>query len=101
MWASSFCSCDPSLVQPKHGFFGVVTHDKHFLHSPRPGIKAFQPRQRWILHLKTRRRFSPADLDPSRHDARNVRALPDDKIENLIEPADTAVLAFDSADFHG
>ena len=41
-----------------------------------------------------------ADLDAAGDDPRDVRAVPDDAIEDRVEPADAPVLAFDPAEFH-
>jgi hypothetical protein len=52
------------------------------------------------LDLEAPRRLPPSDFDAAGDDARDVRALFDDPVEDLIEPADAAVLALDAAELH-
>src|SRR4029077_10220188 len=73
---------------------------KHLLHRPRPRVQTLQSRARRILHLKTRRCLSATDFDPAGHDPAHVRASLDDVVEDLIEPAHSTMLAFDSAELH-
>ncbi len=90
----------PGFFEPGFCCSTVFANQKNFLHCSRAGVKAFQSRRSWILNLKTRRSFSAADFNSTRHDSRNMRALLDDSIEDRVEPADPAMLTFDSAEFH-
>src|SRR3954466_15934587 len=96
----------PSLIdqpldgEPRLRLLRIRADQEHLLHGPRPAVQTLEPRIRRILNLKARRRVAPSPLDPPGDDARHVRALLHDQVEQRVEPADAAVLALDAAELH-
>jgi hypothetical protein len=86
--------------QPRLGVKRVRANQKHLLHRPRSGVQALEPGIRRVLHLETRRRLAASYLDSAGDDPRDVRAVFDDEVEDLVEPADAPVLSLDLAELH-
>jgi hypothetical protein len=80
---------------------GVAADQEDFLDGAGGGVEAFQAGFGGVLDFEAGWGFAAAAVDSAGDDAGDVGAVFDDVVEEGIEPADAAVLAFDAAEFHG
>src|SRR5690606_30595717 len=86
--------------QPPPGGLGIGADEEYLLHGAGAGVEALEAGLGGVLDLEAGRRLAPADLDPAGHNARDVRAMLDDVIEDRIEPPNPSVLPLDAPELH-
>ena len=86
--------------QPRLRGFGIGADEEDFLHGAGGVVETFEAGVGFVLNFEAGRRLAATDLDSAGDDARHVRTVLDDAIEQRIKPADPAMLTLNPAELH-
>lgn len=78
----------------------VRADEEDLLYRAGAGVEALQACVGGVLDFEAGRGFAAAAVDSAGDDSGDVGAVFDDPVEEIVESADAAVLAFDAAEFH-